>query len=122
MTLSEIAAELVAGCREDRARANLQKLYSPDAVSVEPADMGGMGRETHGLAGIDGKHQWWEDNHTVTGGKIDGPFLHGDDRFAVVFAMQGINKSDGKAFDMTEVGVYHVKGDKIVREEFFYGG
>ena len=122
MTLSEIAAELVAGCRDDRARANLQKLYSPDAVSVEPADMGGMGRETHGLAGIDGKHQWWEDNHTVTGGKIDGPFLHGDDRFAVVFAMQGINKSDGKAFDMTEVGVYHVKGDKIVREEFFYGG
>ena len=121
MTLSEIAAELVAGCRDDRARTNLQKLYSPDAVSVEPADMGGMGRETHGLAGIDGKHQWWEDNHTVTGGKIDGPFLHGDDRFAVVFAMQGINKSDGKAFDMTEVGVYHVKGDKIVREEFFYG-
>ena len=121
MTLSEIANELVAGCREDRARANLQKLYAPDAVSVEAMDMGGMGRETHGLAGIDGKHQWWDDNHTVTGGKIDGPFLHGDDRFAVIFAMQGTNKSDGKAFDMTEVGVYHVKGGKIVREEFFYG-
>jgi ketosteroid isomerase-like protein len=120
MTLSEVANELVAGCREDRARANLKKLYSDDAVSVEAADMSGMGRETHGLVGIDGKHQWWEDNYTVTGGKIDGPFLHGEDRFAVVFAMQGTNKADGKAFDMTEVGVYHVKGGKIVREEFFY--
>ncbi len=121
MTINEIANELVAGCREDRARQNLQKLYSQDAVSVEAADMGGMGRETHGLAGIDGKHQWWDDNHIVTGGKVDGPFLHGEDRFAVVFAMQGKTKADDKPFDMTEVGIYHVKDDKIVREEFFYG-
>jgi ketosteroid isomerase-like protein len=120
MTLSEVANELVAGCREGRARANLQKLYSADAVSAEAADMSGSGRETHGLAGIDGKHQWWEDNHTVTGGKVDGPFLHGEDRFGVIFSMQGTSKADGKAFDMTELGIYHVKGGKIVREEFFY--
>jgi ketosteroid isomerase-like protein len=119
MTLKEIADELVAGCREDRARANLKKLYAPDAVSVEAMDMGN-GRETHGLAGIDGKHQWWEDNHTTTGGKVEGPFLHGADRFAVIFAMQGTTKADGKAFDMTEVGIYEVKDGKIVREEFFY--
>jgi ketosteroid isomerase-like protein len=120
MTLQDIANELVAGCRENRARENLTVLYAPDAVSVEAMDMGGMGRETHGVAGIDGKHQWWDDNHTVTGGKVDGPFLHGDDRFAVIFAMQGTNKADGTAFDMSEVGVYHVKDGKIVREEFFY--
>ena len=40
MTLNEIANELVAGCRENRARANLQTLYAPDAQSVEAADMG----------------------------------------------------------------------------------
>jgi ketosteroid isomerase-like protein len=119
MTLKELADALVAGCREDRARANLQRLYASDAVSVEAMDMGG-GRETKGLAGIDGKHQWWEDNHAVTGGTITGPYMHGDDRFAVVFAVQGHNKGDGKAFDMTELGVYHVKDGKIVREEFFY--
>lgn len=119
MTLQELANELVAGCREGRARANLTKLYAADAVSVESADMGG-GRETHGLQGIDGKHQWWEDNHTVTGGKVDGPFLHGDDRFAVMFASEGTTKADGKPFQMAEVGVYHVKDGKIVREEFFY--
>jgi ketosteroid isomerase-like protein len=120
MTLSEVASELVAGCREGRARANLQKLYAPDAVSVEAADFGN-GRETHGLAGIDGKHQWWEDNHTVTGGSVEGPFLHGDDRFAVRFTAEGTSKADGKAFSMTEVAVYHVANGKIVREEFFYG-
>jgi ketosteroid isomerase-like protein len=120
MELKEIANELVAGCREGRERANLQKLYADDAVSVEAADMGGMGRETHGLAGIDGKHQWWGDNHTVTGGKVDGPYVHGDDSFAVIFAVQGTTKADGKAFDMTEVGIYHVKGGKITREEFYY--
>lgn len=120
MTLDDIAKELVAGCREGRQRANLHKLYAADAVSVEGAAMGDMGRETHGLAGIDGKHQWWEDNHDVTGGKVDGPFRHGDDRFAVVFAVEGTTKADGKPFSMTEVGVYHVKDGKIVREEFFY--
>ena len=119
MTLQEIAEELVAGCREHRERANLARLYAPDAVSVEAMDMGN-GRETKGLAGIDGKHQWWEDNHTVTGGEVEGPFRHGDDRFAVIFAMQGSSKADGKAFDMTEVGIYQVKDGKIVREEFFY--
>jgi ketosteroid isomerase-like protein len=119
MTLNEVANELVAGCREDRTRENLDRLYAADAVSVEAMDMGG-GRETHGLAGIHGKHDWWDDNHTVTGGKVDGPFLHGEDRFAVFFTMQGTNKADGKAFDMSEVGVYHVKDGKIVREEFYY--
>jgi ketosteroid isomerase-like protein len=122
MNLKEIAQELVAGCREGRARENLKKLYAQDAVSVEPAAMGGMGRETHGIAGIDGKHQWWEDNHDVTGDKVDGPFLHGEDRFAVIFSIQGRTKADGQTFDMTEVGVYHVADGKIVREEFFFPG
>ena len=50
MTLKEIADELVAGCREERTRENLDKLYAADAVSVEPTDMGG-GRETVGAVG-----------------------------------------------------------------------
>ena len=119
MTPKEVADELVAGCREGRARANLQKLYAADAVSVESADMGN-GRETHGLVGIDGKHQWWEDNHDVTGGDVQGPFMHGEDRFAVFFSVGGTNKADGKAFTMAEVGIYQVKDGKIAREEFYY--
>lgn len=119
MTTKEIAEALVAGCRAGTERANLDLLYAPDAVSVEAADMGG-GRETHGLAGIHGKHDWWEANHTVHSVETTGPFLHGDDRFAVTFAMDATNKESGQNFKMQEVAVYHVKGGKIVKEEFFY--
>ena len=46
--------------------------------------------------------------------------LHGEDRFAVIFEVQGKEKASGNAFDMKEVGIYHVADGKIVREEFFY--
>ena len=118
MTLKAIADELVAGCREDRARENLDKLYAPDAVSVEPTYMGG-GRETVGLAGIHGKHDWWEATFEVPALTVEGPFLHGDDRFAVIFEMETVNKASGERGTAREVGVYHVRDGKIVREEFF---
>jgi ketosteroid isomerase-like protein len=119
MTLQEIANELVAGCREDRTRENLDRLYAPDAVSVEAADMGG-GRETVGLAGIHAKHDWWEGAFITHGLTVEGPFLHGDDRFAVVFGMDSEEKATGQRSQGREVAVYHVKDGKIVKEEFFY--
>lgn len=119
MVLKEIADELVAGCREGREMANLERLYAPDAVSVEASDMGGQGRETHGIEGIRGKHEWWAASTEVTGGSVSDPMLHGDDRFAVIFEVQGRDRESGKSFDMKEVGVYHVADGRIVREEFF---
>jgi hypothetical protein len=119
MTLNEIANELVAGCREGRERQNLQRLYAPDAVSVEAADMGN-GAESKGLAAIEGKHEWWDNAHTVHSATADGPFMHGQDKFAVLFDVDVTNKESGQRMQMREVGVYHVANDKIVREEFFY--
>ena len=119
MTLKEVANELVAGCRENRAKANLQKLYAPDAVSVEAADMGN-GTTVTGIAAIEGKHDWWENSMTVHSQKVGGPFSHGDDRFAVTFDVDYTENASGKRGQMQEVGVYHVAGGKIVREEFFY--
>ncbi len=119
MTLKEIAEELVAGCRENRTRANLDKLYSADAVSVEATDMGG-GREARGLDAIKAKHDWWEGAMEFLEGDIQGPMLHGDDRFAVIFAMKVREKATGKTSEMQEVAVYHTADGKIVREEFFY--
>lgn len=121
MTLKDIAAELVAGCREGREVENLATLYAPDAVSVEAMDHTGAGRETRGLDGIRGKHAWWDSAMEVTGGRVSDPMLHGDDRFAVIFEVQGREKATDKPFDMTEVAVYHVKNGRIVREEFFSG-
>ncbi len=119
MTLEEIAQDLVAGCREGRERANLDRLYAPDAVSVEGADMGG-GAVTTGLAGIHGKHDWWEGAHEVHGVTVDGPFTCQPDRFAVIFGMDTTVRATGERSQMREVAVYHVAGGKIVREEFYY--
>ncbi len=49
MELKEIAEELVAGCRENRAKENLGRLYAEDAVSVEAVDNKGMGARRRGL-------------------------------------------------------------------------
>ena len=119
MSLQEIANELVAGCREGREAANLDRLYAPDAISAEAVDMG-QGREVAGVAAIRGKHDWWNEAMEVTSSTVSDPMLHGEDRFAVVFDVQGREKATGRTFDMKEVGVYHVVGGKIVREEFFY--
>jgi ketosteroid isomerase-like protein len=121
MTLNEIAAELIAGCREGRETENLDRLYAPDAVSVEAMAMEpGGSAETRGLAAIKEKHAWWNAMFEFLGGDIAGPFPHGDDRFAVVFSMTARNRETGEESAMQEVAVYHVRDGRIVREEFFY--
>lgn len=119
MTFMDVANELVAGCRENRTMENLDKIYADDAVSVESVDMG-QGRETVGIAGIKGKHEWWDSAFEVLGGAISDPMPHGEDRFAVIFEMRAKNKETGDVSDMKEVGVYTVTDGKITREEFFY--
>jgi len=119
MTFLEIANELVAGCRDGRERANLDRLYAPDAVSIEAMDMGG-GRETSGLAAIHGKHDWWEGAFVTHGLTVEGPFVHGEESFAVIFGMDTENRATGERTQGREVAIYHVKGGKIVREEFYY--
>jgi ketosteroid isomerase-like protein len=120
MTLNEIAAELVAGCREGREAENLGKLYAEDAVSVEAADFSGMGREARGLDAIRAKHDWFAGAMEILEGTVSDPFPHGEDRFAVIFDMKGRDKATGEVSDMKEVAVYHVADGRIVREEFFY--
>jgi ketosteroid isomerase-like protein len=120
MTLVEIANELVAGCREGRERENLKRLYAEDAVSVEAGAPPGMDRTTTGVAGILGKHEWWDSAFIVHSASAEGPFPHGDDRFAVIFEIDTESRADGTRNSMREVAVYHVRDGKIVREEFFY--
>lgn len=122
MSMMSVAQKLVEGCRTGQAAANLDRLYAPDAVSVEamPMQEGGS-RETAGLDGIKGKHEWWEQNFEVQDGNVSDPLPHGDDRFAVIFEMTAKNRNTGEVSEMKEVAVYHVADDRIVREEFFYG-
>ncbi|MEL6476815.1 MAG: nuclear transport factor 2 family protein [Pseudomonadota bacterium] len=121
MGLKEIAEALCAHCRNGTEAEALNTLYAPDAVSVEAEPMKGMdSAETHGLDGIRGKHEWWNGAMEVHDGSVDGPYMHGADRFAVIFEMDATEKASGNRMQMKEVGIYTVAGGKIAREEFFY--
>ncbi|MGF1447161.1 MAG: SnoaL-like domain-containing protein [Pikeienuella sp.] len=119
--LKTIAEALVAHCRNHTEAEGLETLYAADAVSVEAAAMpGAESRELVGLDAIKGKHAWWNNTMDVHSGTTSDPFLHGDDRFAVIFEADVTNKETGQRSQMKEVAVYTVANGKIVREEFFY--
>jgi hypothetical protein len=97
----------------------MEKLYSPDIVSVEAGAPPGQSPETKGLAGCLAKGKAWSDAHEIHKAEVEGPFPHGD-RFAVLFKFDITRKAANQRFQMNEVALYTVNNDKIVREEFFY--
>ncbi len=118
--LTQIAEALASYCNTGQEAKALDTLYADDCVSVEALSMGEAGRETAGLDGIRGKHDWWYNTHEVHENTAEGPFLFGDDRFALVFSADLTNRESGERMQMREVGIYTVKDGKIVREEFYY--
>lgn len=126
--LRAVATELVKGCREGRELENLEKLYSPEAVSAEAYAMPGSetSSESFGLEAIKGKHAWWSasfemlDDGLTPEERVQGPYYFGEDRFGVRFSMKTKNRETGAIEEMTELATYHVKDGRIVREEFFY--
>ena len=118
-SLKDVAEALVAHCRAGTEAEGLATLYAPDAVSVEAMAMPGGAREARGVDAIRAKHAWWFETFEVTEAHVEGPFLHGEDRFAVIFSASTVETATGKADSMREVGVYTVSGGRIVREEFF---
>jgi len=122
MSLKEIADRLVEGCRTGKEIENLDALYHADAVSIEAMDHAGRGRETRGRDGIRDKHAWWTGAVEMHSIEVEGPFLHGDDRFAVIFGADATDKTTGERSSVREVAIYHVADGRIVREEFFGTG
>lgn len=118
--LTDTANKLVQYCRDDNAQRSLDELYAEDAVSVEAADMGGGNVVTEGLNNIRGKHEWWNNAMEVHSAKVEGPFLHGENQFGVIFDIDATQKENGERMKMRELGVYTVEDGKIKREEFFF--
>ena len=121
MSAIEIANQLVAFCKEGKSLESINTLYAEDVVSVEaaPPPAGGE-RVTKGIEGVRAKNQWWSDNHEIHSASVEGPWPHGDDRFAVRFTYDITNKPSGMRMQMDEIAVFHVADGKISREEFFY--
>ena len=119
MTTLEVGKKLVEMCKQGQNLKAIETLYSPDIVSVEAASMPNMPAEMKGVEAVRGKNKWWVDNHEVHSASCEGPYPHGD-RFIVRFNYDVTNKPTKKRMKMDEMGLYTVKGGKIVREEFFY--
>jgi len=116
------ADKLVHFCREGRELEGLDQYYADNVISAEAQAMPGeASNEIKGIDAIKAKHEWWQNNFEVHSAEVSQPFMHGQDRFSVIFQMDVTNKMDKSRTKMTEVGVYHCNEEgKIIREEFFY--
>ena len=117
------AKKLTEYCQTEQEDKGLNELYASDCLSVEALDMPGgpMGREARGLDAIRAKHAWWYENNEIHSTSAEGPFLHGDDTFSVIFDMDVTDKNSGHRMQSKEVGLYTVNAEgKIIREAFFY--
>ncbi len=112
-TADAFTALLKAG-QHDEAAA---RFNAEDIVSIEQME-GPMAR-LEGKAAVKAKGEWWYANHEWHGGDVQGPFVNGD-QFAVIFDMDVTAKQTGQRMQMREIGLYTVKGGKIVEERFFY--
>jgi hypothetical protein len=119
MLTMDIAKRYVELVAEHKNEECLKELFATDAVSVEAGAPPGQERSARGLEAIRAKSKWWADNHTVHNASVDGPYPH-DDRFAVRFSYEVTFKPENRRFTMNEVGLFTIKNDKIVKEEFFY--
>lgn len=120
-TATDPQAKMVAAALAEHVKSGAQddgplwdKHFHPDFVSVE-AD----GSMFEGRAAVQAKCDWWMGAHQVHSITAEGPFV-GPTSFAMQYTID-VEPKDGSwpRMTMTEVGVYHLKDGKVVREEFW---
>ncbi|MDH5426880.1 MAG: nuclear transport factor 2 family protein [Nitrospirota bacterium] len=119
MSAMEIGKELVTLCKQGKNQEAIDKLYSPNIVSVEAMAMPNMDQTQTGIEAIKGKNKRWVDNHQMHGGEVNGPYPNGN-QFIVQFKYDVTPKHTGKRMTMDEMGLYTVENGKITKEEFFF--
>ena len=100
--------------------APIDELYADDVVSIEAEAPPDGERQAQGKAVVRARHEAWLQRVDIHDAVIEGPYLHGDDRFAVRMRFAVTRRKDGRRMVFDEVALYQVRGDRIVREEFFY--
>lgn len=117
----KIGAELVALSNAGEGLEAVTRFYDEKIVSIEGQGSDEMPARMEGLDAIHGKNAWWYDNHEVHSAVATGPYCgHRDDQFVVRFNMDVTFKPTGVRSQMEEVGLYTIRGGKIVQEEFLY--
>ncbi|UVK44262.1 nuclear transport factor 2 family protein [Mesorhizobium sp. AR07] len=117
MTIAEIAKDFTELLKQGDHERAAGKYNADDIVSYEAMD--GPMAIARGKDALKQKGQWWQENHEVHGGSVEGPYLNGD-QFAVRFKFDITPKATGERVTMDEVGLYTVKNGKITEERFYY--
>lgn len=120
MTTQQIGQKLVELCRQGKNFDAMDQLYDPQIVSVEAMSPPGQSPESKGVDACKKKGQMWQSMHEIHSAQVEGPFMHGTEKFAVYFSYDVTVKPSGKRHMMNEVGIYTTKNGKITREEFYY--
>ena len=116
LSVPEVAHHLVTLCRAGRWAEAVERHYSENIVSVEPA---GEDRESRGLDAVKAKGEWWVSNHEIHACEIDGPFVGGN-KFVVRYTIDITFKPTGQRKQLDELGIYTVSDGKVVHEQFYY--
>ena len=118
--LVKLGREFVQAMRDLRGIEHVDMIYSEDAESIEAVVPPGRDvRIAKGRIAIKAKREDWIASHVIDKLDADGPYVHPPGRFAVRFEAEVTQKETGRKMTLREIALYTVKGDKIVREEFF---
>ncbi|CAN7414308.1 nuclear transport factor 2 family protein [Mesorhizobium amorphae] len=117
MTTAEIAKDFTELLKQGNNEAAAEKYNADNIASYEAMD--GPMAVCEGKDTVKQKGQWWQENHEVHGGSVEGPYVNGD-QFAVRFKFDITPKATGERVTMDEVGLYTVKNGKITEERFYY--
>jgi len=120
MNTEAIAKRLVALCREFKYEEAQKELYAADAVSIEPEGLppGALGNAKGLQAIIEKGHQFNAMVEAFHGGTVSDAVVAGN-WFSLSMMLDVTFKGRGRT-KMEEICTYHVRGGKIVKEQFFY--
>jgi uncharacterized protein len=108
---------------EERDLAGTLAVYDPEVVIREASFLpyegvyyGHDGAKQHGkgFAFTWGKFQPSDEK------RLDAVFLDAGDRVVVFFRLKGLAANSGRSIDVPVVGVYRVRGGKVVESQMFY--
>jgi hypothetical protein len=115
--IGEIAANFVNWRNTDNADLLRRELYSPDIESIEEGNASEIGH-VKGMEGLKKKGAGLSRNFEVHSIKASAPMV-ADNWFSVKFEIDATNKNSGERSGLSEIGVYKVENDKIVKEHYF---
>jgi ketosteroid isomerase-like protein len=125
MSLQTVASRFVELCNQGKNFEVMETMYAPDIVSVEAS-----GVEVSGKEPVIEKSRRWAAVNEIHGEKVLGPYYdtatgaadRSAGQFAVHFSFEVTPKATGRRVRLDEIGVYTVRDDKIVREQFYFEG